>query len=711
VRFHLLGLAASGLIASCVLLTGCSASFAPGPETPVETPFGDISGTVYGGQQPIVNATVFALQTSTTAYGGPSTQLATSPTNSAGFFTFPAATTCTSGTVVYLYSLGGQPTTGNTNSAAGLMAVLGTCPSDGLLVNAVVQPPATSAQIYMNEVSTVAAAYALAGFAVNSSNVSTSAMAIGALTTSDTLAQTGIQNAAANAAQMYTAVATADGGGLNSGNTRAALATTPGGNGTVPQKLIDTIANILAACVNSTSSGATDCTTLFNDDRSGGGQTGIEPTDTATAAIYLAQHPYSAFVTTLYNLVGSTANPFTPALAAAPASFYVELVFTGGGLNAEATSAFPQNIAIDGSGNVWTTNTAFYSVSKFSSLGVSLAGATGYTSSTCGLAGGQGATSQPASIAINAASTQAWVGIQDAGKICVLSSSGSTSGSTLEDIPLGTADSDPDGPYGIAFDGSGNAWATVDYGTDVNETGGPADGQLYEINPSTYIATEKENNTNGFNGPWAIAIESPSSFGGNHNGDIWTANFNATNNGNATPDSVFSSTGTIAAEVTEPAEGYSGIAIDSNGKVWTGSFNSATIGVAGGVTVSSSAGSTPIAYNLNAANFVTGVAIDGGNNVWFTAPLTDNGSSSSNAIFELNNSGTNISGPNGYIPITIPIGVNGQNTPNAIAVDGSGNVWWNTLGDTTLRELIGAALPVATPLAYGAANNKLGSRP
>ena len=109
--------------------------------------------------------------------------------------------------------------------------------------------------VVVNEVSTVAAAYAMAGFATDALHVGSSGTA---------LAQMGIANAFANAANLETI------------GTGVALATTPAGNGTVPQAEINTLANILAACVNSNGTGSA-CSTLFAnaeigwDDRHRGG--------------------------------------------------------------------------------------------------------------------------------------------------------------------------------------------------------------------------------------------------------------------------------------------------------------------------------------------------------------------------------------------------------------------------------------------------------
>jgi hypothetical protein len=127
----------------------------------------------------------------------------------------------------------------------------------------------------VNEVSTVAAAYAMAGFATDATHVSSSGTA---------LAKVGIANAFANASNLVV---------IWSG---FALTTTPEMNGTVPQGKIYLLADILATCVNSNGAvtGPTSpsaCYTLLSTATSDGTSAGIQPTDTATAAINIAHHP------------------------------------------------------------------------------------------------------------------------------------------------------------------------------------------------------------------------------------------------------------------------------------------------------------------------------------------------------------------------------------------------------------------------------------
>ena len=186
----------------------------------------------------------------------------------------------------------------------------------------------------------MAAAYAFAGFATDATHVSSSGTA---------LAQTGIANAFANAANLATLA------------TGAALATTPAGNGTGPQSEINTLANVLAACVNTNGAVTgpttpTTCYTLFTNALSGG-TTGIQPTDTATAAINIAHNP-GASVATLYGLASGTP-PFGPGLGAAPNDWTIAIKFTGGGMGS------PGDVARDGAGNVWITNSPPTNTSTF----------------------------------------------------------------------------------------------------------------------------------------------------------------------------------------------------------------------------------------------------------------------------------------------------------------------------------------------------------
>ena len=188
------------------------------------------------------------------------------------------------------------------------MTALGQCPASGTLATAL---PTVS----LNEVTTVASVYALSGFMTDLIHVSSSGTA---------LSNTGMANAFANVNNLVNIV------------NGTALATTPASNGTVPQAEINTLANILAACVNSIGAASAPCSTLFSTALNGSTQ----PTDTVTALLNIAP---GTGIAALYP-IGATNPPFEPALSTQPNDFTVGLNFTGGGLN------IPLHIAI---GRVW----------------------------------------------------------------------------------------------------------------------------------------------------------------------------------------------------------------------------------------------------------------------------------------------------------------------------------------------------------------------
>ena len=190
-------------------------------------------------------------------------------TDALGNFTMSGEYTCTSGQQLYIYALGGAAGAQSVPQA-GLLAAIGSCPATGTTVVAQV-----------NEVSTVAAAYAMAGFATDALHVSSSGTA---------LAQAGIANAFANAANLVKL------------STGVALTTTPAGNGTVPQATINALANILSVCVNpqqllwrATAARCWRMSCLAE-------LTGPTPTDTATLAINIAHNPGSSLNSDIYNL-------------------------------------------------------------------------------------------------------------------------------------------------------------------------------------------------------------------------------------------------------------------------------------------------------------------------------------------------------------------------------------------------------------------------
>jgi trimeric autotransporter adhesin len=171
-----------------------------------------------------------------------------------------------------------------------MMSVLGTC---GSLTS--------STYITVNELTTVAAVWALAPFMSSYSSVGSGAGDAAALASVFTLAS------------YYVNVATGMIPGQN----------VPAGT-TVPIAQINTLANILSSCVNSTGGVAGDgspCGTLFAAATPNGGTT---PANVIGAGLNIANNPL-ANVSSLYGLVQATA-PYQPTVTMAPPNLTVGLI-------------------------------------------------------------------------------------------------------------------------------------------------------------------------------------------------------------------------------------------------------------------------------------------------------------------------------------------------------------------------------------------------
>ncbi|MGO8934682.1 MAG: hypothetical protein ACLPLZ_11380 [Terracidiphilus sp.] len=624
-----------------LLLSGCAGMPAINTSSTGSVSGTALHGSVRGGQNPIVGAHVYLYAVNTTGYGGPgiapnstnaSVSLLRNATGTAqdanghyyvttdqyGNFTITGDYSCPSSYAhPYFYASGGDSGSG-ANSAIALTAPAQACN--------------TSASTDVNEVSTVVTAYAYAGFASDPTHVSSS---------STTLAATGVTNAANNIAN------------LEDISLSVALATTPAGNGTVPQAEINTIANILAACVNSTGPGSTQCSTLFTNATNNG----VEPIDTATAALNVAHYP-GVNVGNLFGLQIAD-SPFQPMLPSTPVpnDFTIAVSYTGGGLNS------PVPIAIDAAGDVWLGNTATgaNSVSEFSPLGAPVS-ASGYTG---------GGIVDPYSIAIDS-SGNLWTANVTPDSLSKLGSNG-----TPVSTSAGYTGGGLNAPYAIAFDPLGHVWVVNNVGSSLSEfsSGGTA------------ITTSSGDTGGGIsNDPVSLAIDA--------SGNIWVTDsitlgaLSEFNSAGTTPGSPISpSTGDTGGGLNDPW----GLAVDASGNIWvadsgTGANRISLFGASG------TAISSPLGYTGGGLSIPEALAIDGAGNVWvvnrasnLTSPPYPDSS-----ISEFNSSGTAISPATGYTA--------GLNLSIRIAVDGSGNVWVPNATLNTVTEFVGAGSPVVTPI-------------
>jgi sugar lactone lactonase YvrE len=640
---------ATALLALC----GCSGmDQAAFPATPTEGSVGSLQGSVFGGHAPIVGSHVFLLEatwtgyavkaksllsSSSTATSGsyPVTQdLATgSVTNglyyvtsdSNGAFNVTGDYTCDAGFPVYLYASGGAPNASTiinsaSNPAIVNMAMLGICPGVGNFTKLI-------SYVYMNEVSTAAMAYAIAGFATDSVHIGASASN-----------EIGLQNAALNAANLYNVqgVALELPGNSAAGEGLIANQATVAGNGTVPQAELNTLGNILAACVdsaNTASSSSAACTTLFENATSTGTTSGVKPIDTATAAINMAHNPGAANVIALFELASGVV-PFAPQLTSAPNDFTVAITYN----NITA----PGSIAIDASGNAFVpTNSTSGYVTKLSPAGAVLA-----TSST----GGSGFNS---------------IAIDPTGNVFV--TAGNSNAVYKYDSSLVSATGSPwtmpqmNGPTSVAIDGSGYVYVT--------------DGG----NSASIV--RKFNNSGSLNASiTSIWLTRVTQIAIDPSGYLWAA-INSSNSvcrvSNPGGSPTFFTFGQPAAPTN--------VAIDSSGNGWAGAGAQANLFR---FTPAGNQSSFGVIDNntQGGLSWPTWVAIDGGNNVW----LTNNGNSY--ALSEFAHSGAAITTSTGYQSGNL-------NAPSWIAIDPSGDVWVPNQGANSVTELIGVATPTVTPLS------------
>ncbi len=300
-------LPALALLPLSFLLSGCGMQ--RGGSQPVVLPL-HTQGMVHGGQQPVSGASVQLYAVGTSAYGAASRPLLTPATTSDanGGFNITGIYTCpSSSALVYIVASGGNPglAAGSNNAALALMAALGPC--GGL---------SASTHIIINEVTTVAAVYALAPYM-------TSATAIGS----------GASDAA-GLASAFTLAAE-----LVNPNTGSAPGTGVPAGTAVPVEQINTIGNIVASCVNSAGGVSGDgsfCGTLFSLTTPNGS---TPATDTITALLHLANNP-ALNTTALYNLATPIA-PFQPSLAQVPPDLAVRLTVPSGFTVSPAVVNFP----------------------------------------------------------------------------------------------------------------------------------------------------------------------------------------------------------------------------------------------------------------------------------------------------------------------------------------------------------------------------------
>jgi hypothetical protein len=644
------------------LIAGCSANFSPTSSSSTG-PVVAMQGTVFGGQQPIVGASVYMYAASTTGYGTAATSLlqlgstgvtddgtgtGVVTTDANGKWSVTTDYNCPAGSLVYFVARGGNPglAPGTTNAAIAEVAAFGPCSSSNLN---------SSTVITMNELTTVAAMSALAPFY---------SPTLRSFSTSPTNV-TGLTNAFVTANNLVPASSAA---GPAPGVVNAK---TPSGLGVTPVNEINSLADILSSCINSTGVGG-NCATLFTATTP---PVGAAPTNTAQAMYEITENP-AQNTATLFGLIAATP-PYTPILPviysqSAGANTAVPNDWTLAITYAAVTNWSPNYLALDSQSNVWAVVGQYQSAYKFSN-----AGALDYTVP----GNGQLSANNYNQVLAIDTSDNLWVDNNSYG-VSEISSSGvllsPATGYGYEPGPGTNATFGDDyvsGYGGVAIDPNGD----VLIGSAANNS------SALVIASSTGFGLE-DYGGGGLINPIGIAVDA--------SGNIWMANGGGSY---ANPMTAVEFNPTTGVPTSHPAGSeVSAIAFDGKGDAWIANYGGSSLTVIPGPGVTT-LGAGP--YTGGGLGGPSSLAIDGAGNVWAS-------NFGSYGVSEFNGTtGAAISPKYGF-----NLGAASAQS-GAVAVDSSGNVWVANWSPGSVSESVGIAAPTINPVVVAAKNNTFGTKP
>jgi len=646
-------------LSSVLLLAGCSLS---PTAKPTAVTGGTLVGKAFGGQQPIKNASVYLLAvinyndpnyaTTNTSMHLLNSSVATNnpghygqdtngnyyvTTDSNGVFNLTGDYTCTAGDAVYALLQGGNSGSGDgtqPNPAIELISILGTCPADGDFST-------TIPFLNINEVTTVAAAYVMTPYGQDPANLTYSGT---------TLGKSDLQRSFANFSNLVDV------------GTGAARTATLNGNGVVPQQKINTIANILAGCVNSANGSSAACQRIANDISA----YGSGPGNTGQAALYLATNPYpgSAQISDLFTNTTPQA-PFSPALPNSvsdptPQDFALAIRFPGStsGIN------FPIALAADGQGRIWVANFSGSSVAVLDGMGKPVTDSP-FT--------GGGNIHQPFSIAIDTLG-DAWIGsfVATNGIVKLL-----PTGAPDPASPLASVDSSSSHSFeSIVVDGTGS----------VNNIWTHTENRLYKYAVSGTLLGQY--NPGSMNDAAGMSLDMNSQL---YIGQPGSSNSSAQISVISTGDGSEKSGSPISLFST--VHGSYALGVDGFNNLWVGNSasgaNSVTYIQTDPTNVANDVADSGSPYAIGGAPI--GLVVDGFGRAWLAL--------STKGVARGVNSNS--------FPFTMPSGGFGLDegmNPRAVAVDGGGNVWVADISTASnangnLIEFVGLGAPTVTPTA------------
>lgn len=694
----------AALAASAVFTSGCSNMMTTAPTVTPQVSGGQLSGSVYGGSQPVAFATVTLYYTGGSGIGSGDpvggvngapivAAVTTSADDGHGSFSFQKSATngqTTSGNtfscptaadpLVYVVARGGNTLNNHdssvNNTAAAFLAVFGTCSQ----INA-------SSFVSMTEATTVASMVALRQYF---NPVTESFGADGILVSTRALSYT--LGTISNLANVATG--TAAGPKTVTGAGSVSVTITP------QTAKINALANIIASCVNNATAGADPCVTLFANATPPDTAVTSRPyktpafpqaTDVLQALYYMLSNPTNGSATNLqnlYNLVPAIGSAFQPTLTTAPTDWTVAISYSSTGTCGTDGGNFiskPQDINIDLLGNVWIANgqNATGNLSAISSAGVPIA----CTSVGGGSRGG----------AVIDTAGNVWYASQSANKI-VRYNLGSNS--TLE-YPISSA------PLAVFADGGNGGGDTVSniYFTTA------ADTSLYMIphGASATVASAPIQIS-------SVVGPNPARIMANKDLSIWVSsgsNFVSRVVAGASGDpNYLNGYSTTQFSVDSDATGLAindfGVYVSSN------NANNEISLLAGSGTSYSMFTGWPTSTNLAGISQPTAIALDGRSNAWALNGTLNSGTGLA-SLSEVNAKGVGLF-PDGTTSGGLQLDSTYLSVGRALVIDQSGNVWIANEGPAGtpanfITEIVGAAAPVYQPFSWGLANGRFQSMP
>jgi hypothetical protein len=522
----------------------------------------------------------------------------------------------------------------------------GRTPARGALrLMAVADPSTTPRRLVLNELTTVAAAYALAQF-LDGGQVSGPAP--------------GLRNAAATVPSLVRPA---------TGTVGAAIATAPNGTQTDSLATFGTLADVLAGC---TGGGPVACRALFRAARPAGG---TRPANTLDAVHAIALNPASN-VNAIYRL--ARAHAYRPVLRSAPSSWVLTLKHTDGGYDG------PGRMAFDSVGNIWVTNN-FEPPGTDAGLGVISLDPTGRARNGSPVTGG-GIRGNWWGIAIDR-QDRVWLsnftGADPAEfyspdfKGGIATSLFAQDGTALSP-PTGFLSGDLHAPQGIAVDQSDNVWianhgtatVTVYPGGDPRQARVVSGGGLYN--------------------PFTVAIDGA--------GNAWVDNGSLDPSAPGSVTKITPDGQAVGPIVVDNMHSPQGMALDSAGDLWIASL------VDNSITWLGQDGTVKGQFRARSIEGPWGVAVDGDDNVWVASFLGQKVTKLCGRTVANCPAGSRTGDP--ISPPLHGFTNGGLQHVTAVQIDASGNAWvannWAQIspivGGDGLVEFIGAAAPVATPM-------------